>query len=118
VLIIAIFGTIVANNSLDHWPHRLWWNKTMARLNDHGKDFRYLILVMTVQISQQVWVKLQKLDLVSSDHSGDQSQHVQFDLVFVIAFLQLGEKFFNETKRIIDGINWQKIGAKVDKLLS
>jgi len=68
MLIIAVLGDIITNNSLNNWSEGFWGYQVVATLNNHCENFRNLIFVVTVQVSQQVGVELEELDLMSSNH--------------------------------------------------
>jgi len=118
MLVIAVLGDIITNNPLNNWFKGFWGYQVVATLNNHCKNFRNLIFVMTIQISQQVGVKLQKLDLMSSNHPWNKTEHKQLNLVFIIAFLQFGKQFLNKGMWVVYGINRQEVCAHVNQLLS
>jgi hypothetical protein len=84
MLVVAEFCNIVRDDFLDDRLDILRWHQFMATFNDHGEDLRNLILIMRTEISHQMWIKLKKLNFVSTNHTRDESQHKQFDLVLFI----------------------------------
>ena len=118
MLIIAVLGDIITNNSLNNWSEGFWGYQVVATLNNHCENFRNLIFVVTVQVSQQVGVELEELDLMSSNHPWNEPEHVQLDLIFIIAFLQLGKQFLNKGMWVVYGIDREEICAHVNHLLS
>lgn len=63
----------------------------MAGLNDHGEDLRDLVLVVSTQIPKKIRVEREQLNFMSANHSGNKSELIQFDLVLLSGFLELGE---------------------------
>mgnify|MGYP004359289417 CR=1 FL=1 len=55
---------------------------------------------------------------MTSNHTRDQSEHVELDFILVIRFFQFRKEFFNESLRIMNQIDWQEICAEFDKTFS
>jgi len=87
----------------------------MARFNDHGENLRNFIFVVTVQITQKIWIELKQLNLMTANHSRNQSEHVELNLVFIVGFLQFAEKFLDECLWVINGVNWEEISGEMDE---
>lgn len=48
MLIIAVLGDIIANYPLNNWSKGFWGYQIVAALNNHGKNLRNFIFVVTV----------------------------------------------------------------------
>ena len=90
----------------------------MARFDNHGENFRDFVLVVSSKVTEQVRVELQKLNLVAADHSGNKSQHEELNFILIIALLELRKQAFDESLCIVNGVDWQKVGIKLDQALS
>ena len=115
MLVMAVLSDEIGYDSFDDGADGLRRYQLMARLNDHGEDLGDLILVVAGQVAQQVRIELQHLNLVTANKSRNQTQHIQFDLVAVIALLELGEQFIHEASRIVQRIDRQEVRGELDK---
>ena len=86
----------------------------MARFNNHGENFGDFVFVVSIKVTKQVWVELQKLNLMTADHSGNKSQHVELNFILIITLLELGKHAFNKSLCIVNGVDWQKVSVKLD----
>lgn len=91
VLIVAVFRDVVRDDPLNDRSYDFRRNHFVTRFNDHGEDLADLVLRVARQVPQQVRIESRHLNFVTTNETRDQSQHIQFDLVAVVALLQLRE---------------------------
>lgn len=118
MLVGAVLGHIVVNNSLNYRLDLFRRDELVATFDNHCEDLSNLVLLMGGKISEYIGVELEDHQFVAPDKSRHHPQHVELHLVPVVALLQLGEQSLGHGLRIIKHVDGEEIGLHVSFILA